>query len=43
MIHIIEQTYSTLVDGDGEDAPMLLVTGMVFGEAVWMRRAPGRQ
>jgi hypothetical protein len=43
MMHIIQQTYSILMDGDGEDAPMLLVTGMVFGEAVWMRRSPGRR
>jgi hypothetical protein len=42
MIYRFKQTCSR-VDGDGEDAPMLLVTGMVFGEAVWMRRAPGRR
>ena len=27
----------------GEDAPVLLVTGMVFGEAVLMRRSPRRR
>jgi hypothetical protein len=31
------------MDGDGEDAPVLLMTGMVFGGAVLMRRSPGRR
>ena len=30
-------------DGDGEDVLVMLVTGVVFGEAVLMRRSPGRR
>ena len=30
-------------DGDGEDAPVMLMTGKVFGGAMLMRRSPRRR